>query len=243
MIRFISDLHLDQKRPGTIRAFLIFLEDCKNNNVTELYILGDFFEFWIGDDAIEAWMHPIIASLKQSSKHFKIFLMHGNRDFTIGKKFAKHCAVKLIKDPTVIQLNNQRILIMHGDLLCTDDIEYLRFRKIIRNPLILTILMNLPLKIRFKLANSLRNNSKESMTHKPIDIMDATEQGVIKFSNKYNCDIIIHGHTHRPKIHKELLIKNKSVTRITLGDWGTSALGFEIKNRLTKLDLIDFLDL
>jgi len=245
MIRFISDLHLSPKRPQTIRAFFSFLNNCKNEKITSLYILGDFFEYWIGDDFSEPWIDEVKAQLSSCEKDFPIFFMAGNRDFTLGKRFATQSKVNLLDEPKILNVANKTILLMHGDLLCTQDTSYLTFRKVIRNPFILFILKCLPLKTRLKLAHNLREGSSKSMQAKPKEIMDATHEGVLKYSKKYDCDLLIHGHTHRPNIHPPIALESpasqpKQSIRITLGDWSEQAYGLEIEETTGLFNLIDF---
>ena len=241
MIRFISDLHLDPSRPKTIRAFFSFLDNCLQEKITELYILGDFFESWVGDDYIEPWVTQIINELKNCQPHFPIFFIAGNRDFTLGKNFAKQSKITILKEPFVLTVQNKKVLLMHGDLLCTDDTSYLRFRKVIRNPVILFILKRLPLKTRLKLALKLRKNSSESMQQKNEAIMDTTDSGIIKYANKYNCDLLIHGHTHRPMNHTPIESNNRNIQRITLGDWSDTAIGLELNEKNLEYKLTDFI--
>jgi len=242
MIRFISDLHLDPSRPDTIRAFFCFLENCQTDKINSLYILGDFFETWVGDDYIEPWVEQIIQELAKSNKHFPIYFMAGNRDFTLGKTFANKSKLTILKDPHTLTFKNKKILLMHGDLLCTEDLSYLKFRKVIRNPALLFILKRLPLKTRLNLASKLRDNSAKSMQQKKVNIMDATHEGVIKFTRKYDCEIIIHGHTHRPKIHDILIHDKHAIERITLGDWGKTAIGLELNEVNFDFKLIDYMN-
>jgi len=242
MIRFISDLHLDPSRPNITRAFFCFLKNCQKENINALYILGDFFEYWVGDDFIEPWVIEIITNLKNCNLHFPIYFIAGNRDFTLGNSFAKKSKLTILNEPYRLQINNKQILLMHGDLLCTDDTSYLKFRKVIRNPFLLFILKKLPLSTRLKLASSLRNNSSRQMQQKSENIMDATIKGVIRHTQKYNCNLLlIHGHTHRPKIHADLTNNNTLIKRITLGDWGKQAIGLQLNEENFEYKLIDFI--
>ncbi|MCJ8315301.1 MAG: UDP-2,3-diacylglucosamine diphosphatase, partial [Saccharospirillaceae bacterium] len=176
------------------------------------------------------------------NSHFPIYFIAGNRDFTLGQTFAKKSHLTILNEPYTLIIENKKILLMHGDLLCTDDISYLKFRKIIRNPILLFILKKLPLKTRLKLAFSLRNSSSKHMHQKAKNIMDTTNKGVSLYTNKYKCDLLIHGHTHRPKIHKPKINEQILVSRITLGDWGEQAIGLELNEKDFKYELIDYIN-
>lgn len=216
--QFISDLHLTPERPAIARAFMAFMEE-QAPAADALYILGDFFEYWIGDDAMEPFHYDIARVLKRyTNSGRQLFLMAGNRDFAIGKKFLQLSGAQWLKDPCIIDLNNQKVLLTHGDLLCTDDREYQKYRRVIRNPLVMALLRITPLAWRQKLAGQIRTSSKTAKTEKSLDIMDVNEQAVSAMMARYNVELMIHGHTHRPCEHKVALGKNEG-RRIVLGDW------------------------
>ena len=148
--------------------------------------------------------------------------MHGNRDFLIGEKFCRLAGAKLLKDPSVIKLGQTPVLLSHGDLLCTADTEYLKMRRLLRNPLSLFILRNLPLAMRLKLARGLRNQSQQRTRMKAQQITDVTPAAVAPFMQRYQVQLLIHGHTHRPQRHKLQLDPNTPAERIVLGDWDQS---------------------
>lgn len=198
-IYFISDIHLDSKNLIVENKFLNFIYD-HGSNMKELYILGDLFEFWIDDNYDISQNKNIISKLKNlSEKGTKIFLIHGNRDFLIGKNFEKITNIKILPENYIVNLQDMRILITHGDLLCTDDIEYQKFRKFIRNKIIVSIFNFLSNNIKSKLALYLRNKSKKITSQKPDQIMDVNHETVLSFYKKFKTNIIIHGHTHRKK--------------------------------------------
>ena len=209
---FIADLHLSPDHPRLVRGFLALLQQYKNEN-TQLYILGDWFNAWIGDDYSAPWLDEIVNALKQfTNAGNQVFFLVGNRDFALGQKFLNQFNGKLLPDEFTLNIANKKFRIEHGDALCTDDVSYQRFKKIIRNPILLGILKSMPLSFRQKLANGFRKKSRESQQNKSYDIMDVNAQAVEKALS--DVDVLIHGHTHRPEIHYEF---NK--TRIVLGDW------------------------
>ncbi|MCJ8168044.1 UDP-2,3-diacylglucosamine diphosphatase [Atopomonas sediminilitoris] len=215
---FISDLHLEAERPDITRAFLRFL-DQEAQGCAALYILGDFFEVWIGDDAQAPFQRDIATRLKAlSAVGTVIYLMHGNRDFMLGKAFCRQAGATLLADPTVITLAGERTLLTHGDLLCTEDLGYQKMRRLLRNPVSLWLLRHLPLSKRQQLARKLRNQSKNSTQMKAAAIMDVTPSAVTAYLQQYGCTRMIHGHTHRPARHP-LTLPNASAERIVLGDW------------------------
>ncbi|MBL4834054.1 MAG: UDP-2,3-diacylglucosamine diphosphatase [Pseudomonas sp.] len=215
---FISDLHLQPERPDITRAFLHCLES-RAREADELYILGDFFEVWLGDDEQSPLATEVINSLAKLSAHgTRVYLMHGNRDFLLGKRFCRAAGCTLLPDPHIVQLNGERVLLMHGDSLCTDDLGYMRMRRMLRNPLSLFILRNLSLNQRRKIGRKLRNESREQTRQKPSDITDVNLGEVAETMRKHGVRRLIHGHTHRPAVH-QLVISGEPAQRIVLGDW------------------------
>lgn len=218
MILLISDLHLEQERPDISRAFLHFLES-RASAAEALYILGDFFEVWIGDDAISPFQRSIAQALRQlSDSGTRIYLMHGNRDFMLGQAFCREAGCTLLRDPSLVELGGERVLLMHGDSLCTQDQAYMRLRRWLRNPLSLLILRNLPLATRRKLARKLRNESRAQTRRKASDIVDVTPTEVPRIMAAHGVRTLIHGHTHRPAVH-QLEVAGQPARRIVLGDW------------------------
>jgi UDP-2,3-diacylglucosamine hydrolase len=218
VILLISDLHLEEERPDISRAFLHFLET-RASQAEALYILGDFFEVWIGDDAMTPFQHSIAEALRRlSERGTRIYLMHGNRDFMLGDGFCRAAGCTLLSDPSVVELCGERVLLMHGDSLCTRDEGYMRLRRLLRNPFSLLVLRHLPLSTRRKLARKLRNESRSQTRMKATDIIDVTPELIPRVLAEHRVRTLIHGHTHRPATH-ELLVNGQPAQRIVLGDW------------------------
>lgn len=226
---FISDLHLSEDNEPLTDLFLNFLEYMAPRAKT-LYILGDFFEMWLGDDDNRPLARLISTHLHNLAEDgIKIYLMRGNRDIMMGERFAKQCNAVLLKDPTVIQLYGEPTLLLHGDSLCTLDTAHQRYRKLTLHPLVRWIFLHLPLILRKKIASFLRKKSKkhqlDSLSLKKdslsdtVNILDVNRIEVIEMLKLYECSQMIHGHTHQPKIHhiKEL---SPPGIRVVLGDWG-----------------------
>jgi len=210
----ISDLHLQEKRPELTKAFKKFLIS-HAANVDSLYILGDLFEAWIGDDFENDFILEVKLELKKySSLGKKIYLMHGNRDFLLGKKFCEEIGGFLLDDPTTIKINNFEITLMHGDSLCTDDLDYQSFRTVVRDEKWQIDFLEKEISERIELAQNLREVSKIENKDKDHQIMDVNIMAVNEIFQRFKNNILIHGHTHRPKIHEE-----KYGTRYVLGDW------------------------
>ncbi len=215
---FISDLHLAPERPEIIRLFERFVDEIAIHADT-LFILGDFLEYWIGDDDRASGLGSVFSALSRLHQAgTKIKFMHGNRDFLIGNKLATRYHFEIIDDPYPIKLNDLPVLLMHGDLLCTDDIAYQNFRRKVRSNTIQYLFLLLPLSIRERIARSLRGTSKKATSNKPETIMDVNQQSVENTMRKNGISILIHGHTHRPAIH-EFELDGNNVKRIVLGDW------------------------
>ena len=217
---FISDLHLRPERPDINRAFLSFLEQI-SADAEKLYLLGDIFEAWIGDDAMLPQIEPITTALKQLDKlGCQLFFQHGNRDFLVGPAFAEHIGATLLEEACVIELpNHQSALIMHGDQLCTDDVEYQQFRGLVRSAAWQHEFLAKTLEERVAIAQQLREASKASAKTKSNAIMDVNSQAVVQTFAQYQVPILIHGHTHRPAIHRQQGAAEGD--RIVLGDWDT----------------------
>ena len=215
---FIADLHLAQNRPDITACFLSFLEK-DAVHAQKLYILGDLFEVWFGDD-FQSPLNDQVASALTALAHTgtEIFFIHGNRDFVLGKHYAKRASMTLLPEKTTVDLYGQQALIMHGDTLCTRDVDYQKFRKKSRTWWWMGLVTNLPLWYRKRLAEGYREKSKNAQQMKSLDIMDVTSSEVVKELEDYNCQLLIHGHTHRPAVH-ELTANNKAAKRIVLGDW------------------------
>ena len=213
-VLFISDLHLAPERPAVTRAFLSFLSD-RAANAESLYILGDLFEAWIGDDDPSAMAGEVQDALRNlSDSGVNLFIQQGNRDFLLGKRFIKRCGAVMLGDEHIVEYAGHRALAMHGDSLCTDDIDYQRFRRKARNPIYMWCLSHLPLKRRQKLATDWRAKSMAANSNKASAIMDVNAQAVATVMGNHGVEVLIHGHTHRPNRHALA-----SGERIVLGDW------------------------
>lgn len=215
---FISDLHLQKKHIDSAEWFLYLLSQLPGK-ADALYILGDLFEAWVGDDDNDPFVHDIIAALKAATQNgLAIYYLHGNRDFLIGKKFLKATGCVLLKEEQLISVYGTPLLLMHGDLLCGDDFNYLRFRKVIRQPILHKIYLLLPLYVRKTIAKFLRNQSSRYTAHLPLQKMDVTTNMLQSYLSKYKTSHILHGHTHQPAIHNEML-NDRMIQRIVLGAW------------------------
>jgi len=215
---FIADLHLAQNRPDITACFLSFLKNDAPKAQT-LYILGDLFEYWIGDDDKNPFVIEVASALNALSLlGTKIYFIHGNRDFLLGRNYAKSCGMQLLPETDMIDLYGKPVLIMHGDTLCTRDIAYQAFRKKSRSWWWQAIVKNLPLFVRKKIAEDYRKKSASATALKSQEIMDVTETEVIAELELHKSQLLIHGHTHRPKVH-DIQANNKAAQRIVLGDW------------------------
>ena len=215
---FISDLHLEESRPDIIRAFFLFLDSIQGD-ADKLYILGDFFESWIGDDENTELQLEVKQRLKAlSDQGCKLYFMHGNRDFLVGDVFAQETGASLLEDPCVIDLAGEQTLLMHGDSLCTADTGYMKFRATIRNPAFLAPFLKRPIEERKITARQLRAMSQANNQDKSNEIMDVTPEEVIRELEAHQVQSMIHGHTHRPMIH-DIVANGTAAKRIVLGDW------------------------
>ena len=211
---FISDLHLDHKREDIKKAFFKFLES-EAYEFKNLYILGDLFEVWIGDDFEDDFTNQVISKLKKFSQSNKnIYIMHGNRDFLLGEKFAEKCGAKLIPDPLILDGKGKKIMLSHGDIFCTDDLEYQDFKEKVRNEKWKIEFLSKNLRDREEIAKNLRKESAVKNEKKQDYLMDVNKSEVEKIAQENEIEILIHGHVHRPKIHNEVFGQ-----RIVLGDW------------------------
>ncbi|HET7649141.1 MAG TPA: UDP-2,3-diacylglucosamine diphosphatase [Gammaproteobacteria bacterium] len=215
---FISDLHLDPFRQQITAQFLEFLrEDARDADA--LYILGDFFEAWIGDDDPDPHHARVVAGLRDlTTSGVPAYFMHGNRDFLIGERFAGLTGCRLLTDPTVLSINGTRTLLMHGDTLCTDDVDYQRFRALVRNPDWQRAFLAKSLQERRAFAAQARSESRSHTMEKADAIMDVNQQTVERVMLEHDVSQLIHGHTHRPAIHR-FTVNGTPLTRIVLGDW------------------------
>lgn len=215
---FISDLHLDPRRPAITTLFLDFLER-RATKAEALYILGDLFEAWIGDDDDGVLGRQVAAALKTlSQRGVPVYLLHGNRDFLLGEGFAALSGVRLLPETVVIDLYATPTLILHGDTLCTDDVNYQAFRAQVRSPAWQTRILALPLTQRRAMASQLRAESQQATQQKAADITDINPDAVARALEEHGVRRLIHGHTHRPAIH-DWERNGEALQRIVLGDW------------------------
>lgn len=257
----ISDLHLSPEEPALVQAFLALLDDCLAlPALKRLFILGDWFEVWLGDDFYLSlseeqrqthWLTPLIVKLKRLRvAGCEILVMHGNRDFLLGQPFCNLFGGELIDEPYTLAVGQQNYRLEHGDALCTDDKKYQFFRKVMRNRLTQWYLLNKSLEKRLAIADNMRQKSQKNNANKAAHIMDVNEQAVATALN--NHDALLHGHTHRPAIHQT--VNNK--IRYVLGDWrlldenkrqpkvvaviGTIMTEVSVENSDAKFDLFEF---
>jgi UDP-2,3-diacylglucosamine hydrolase len=217
---FISDLHLCDSRPHINQAFIQFLQTTATQ-AKSLFILGDLFEYWAGDDAIAIGQHQaVIGALKNLSQtNTQVFFMHGNRDFLLGDTFAVACGATFLPDPSLLMLFEKPVLLSHGDALCTDDTAYMQFREIVRNAAWQAEFLAQPLSQRIAYIEKLRTKSEQEKSTKSMQIMDVNANAVAQLMRENNYPpLLIHGHTHRPNTHLLTLDGHKS-ERWVLGDW------------------------
>ena len=209
----ISDLHLTERHPATFELFTKFIKE-QATQAESLYILGDLFDFWVGDDDLTSFNLKVIKLLQSLSQNcIPVFIMRGNRDFLIGSRFARTCGAKLLHDPHVLQLDSKKLVLTHGDILCTDDRAYQRFRRVIQSKLMRLIAGILPLNWRRKIAIKLRQKTRKPGAE--ANYGDVNQTAVQAMLAKYNCKLMIHGHTHRFAEHNY----ENGAKRYVLGDW------------------------
>ncbi|MHB1238922.1 MAG: UDP-2,3-diacylglucosamine diphosphatase [Gammaproteobacteria bacterium] len=215
---FISDLHLDPERPAITELFLDLLGG-RAARCAGLYILGDLFEAWAGDDDLTPQIRDVLDGLQQLTVGgTPVFLMHGNRDFLIGADFEALTGCRIIPDPTVVELQDKRVLLMHGDTLCIDDEDYMAWRATVRNDRWIREFLTRPLDERRSLVRMARERSRTATRNKPEEIMDVNQGAVVQVMDAHRVHWLIHGHTHRPAFH-HFDLHGQPATRIVLGDW------------------------
>ncbi|MDC9623930.1 UDP-2,3-diacylglucosamine diphosphatase [Xenorhabdus sp. XENO-7] len=234
---FIADLHLSEQEPAITAGFLRFLRE-EATSAESLYILGDFFDYWIGDDDPNSLHNEIAQALNElKQKGIPCYFIHGNRDFLLGSRFARESGLILLPQEKVLELYGKRILILHGDTLCTDDTGYQQYRKRVHTPWVQRLFLLLPLFIRLKIAAKMRAGSQYANSQKSESIMDVNQQAVIEHFEKYQVDWMIHGHTHRPAIH-DIQVADKIVHRGVLGAWHHQGSMFKVTE--TSIELMFF---
>ena len=215
---FISDLHLDETRPHIVDLFTIFLSG-QAREAAALYILGDLFESWIGDDDDSALALRVAAETRAlRDSGVPVYFMHGNRDFLLGARYAARAGMTLLPDPTIIELEGERVLLMHGDTLCTDDIDYQKFRTLVRDPGWQRQFLAKSLSERRAFAAQARGESRKHTSKARPAIMDVNPAAVETMMRAHGVRRLIHGHTHRPATH-QLNLDGNAAERIVLGDW------------------------
>ena len=211
---FISDLHLSENTPSVTEGFFEFLKTAAQE-LSHLYILGDLFEAWVGDDNDSQHAMSVMQKINHATRNgLEIFFIHGNRDFLCGQKFAEQSNLTLLPDPFFLNFFDQKIALSHGDNFCTEDLEYIKFKKEVRSEKWQQEFLQKPLDDRLNIASNMRDASQKNNSNKDISIMDVTPNAIQEFFAEHRIDLLIHGHTHRPNTHQI-----NSGTRIVLGDW------------------------
>ena len=215
----ISDLHLTEERPAANERFISLLEQ-KGRAADALYILGDFFEYWIGDDDLAEPFNGVIASLLKdlTRRGVSVYLMHGNRDFLIGEGFCTATGAHLLQDPSVLEIGGVKTLLMHGDTLCTDDVDYQTWRRKARDPAFQAAFLAKPLDERRQQVHQMREKSKQVVQEKTAEIMDVNDDAVRQALRSHGVRRLIHGHTHRPGRHA-IEVDGRRCERWVLPDW------------------------
>ncbi|MFT6984991.1 MAG: UDP-2,3-diacylglucosamine hydrolase [Psychromonas sp.] len=219
---FIADLHLSEQHPKISEAFFSFLQnDAKD--VDALYILGDLFEVWIGDDEHTPLMDEVAKRLTAYAKvnQAKIYYLHGNRDFMIGKNYAQQASMQLLREHCEIDLYGENVLVMHGDTLCLADKNYQKMRSVIHNPLLQFIFNLMPLSVRKKIGWKIRSASQSKKVYKDKNIMAVTQSEVLRLMEKHQTATLIHGHTHQVAEH-QFELSGKPARRFDVGDWSAN---------------------
>ena len=216
---FISDLHLAIERPHTLTLFEHFLAAYPQAG-DRLFILGDLFDVWIGDDDDATLADRVRAALRAASdRGVTLFIQRGNRDLVMGKRLMRDCGARMLPDCHVTDVAGQPTLLMHGDLLCTDDVDYQKTRRRFRNPLFQWVMLRKSLRERRRILAEYRRRSREMTALKPADIMDVNADTVVRYLQKHHVSHLIHGHTHRPASHEHDLPDGTVATRLVLPEW------------------------
>jgi UDP-2,3-diacylglucosamine hydrolase len=216
-IDFISDLHLQVAEPATAKAWFDYMASTEGSQADAIFILGDWFEVWVGDDDEDPFAALCAAVMRQRSKRSELFIMHGNRDFLMGVDLAERCGATLLDDPARLDFNGTSYLLTHGDALCTDDTSYMRFRELVRAPEWQAEFLAKPLAERKNIARQIRTQS-QAQHGLATSYADVNELLALEWLNTHGCDVMIHGHTHKPASHKL-----GSGERHVLSDWDASA--------------------
>ena len=227
---FISDLHLSEKAPSVTEGFFEFLKTAAQE-LSHLYILGDLFEAWVGDDDDSELTIKVMQQINYATRNgLEIFFIHGNRDFLCGQNFAKQSNLTILPDPFFLDFFDLKIALSHGDDFCTKDLEYIEFKKEVRSQTWQKQFLQKTLDERLKIASNMRDASENSNHKKDMAIMDVTPSAIDKFFAEHKVDLLIHGHTHRPNTHQ-----TNAGTRIVLGDWNKTGWCFMLDDQQKEL--------
>lgn len=234
---FISDLHLEAERPDISKQFLHFMQT-EASEADDLYILGDLFEAWVGDDDPNTHYFTIKRALRKLvDSGIPVYFMRGNRDFMVGREFANETGVEILKDPYKVVMYGQKVLLSHGDVLCTDDVQYQKIRKMTRDPDWQATMRAKPLKDRLRMAAEARRQSLEQTLNLSMEIMDVNKDAVKLVIEKFQVDVLLHGHTHRPAVH-DVEVGRRKAKRIVLGDWYTQGSMLRWDSRGPRLEVM-----
>ena len=232
---FISDLHLSEKTPSITEGFFKFLKAAEQE-FSHLYILGDLFEAWIGDDDDSPFALGVVKAIKDATRSgLEIFFMHGNRDFLCSEKFSEDTNMTMLQDPFFMDYFNQKIALSHGDDFCTDDLEYVKFKKEVRSLPWQQNFLSQPLEDRRDIASNMRDVSQAHNNNKATSIMDVAPNSIQEFFTEHQIDLLIHGHTHRPNTHKAIA-PNIHGVRIVLGDWHETGWCLTLEDQERRLE-------
>lgn len=242
-ILFISDLHLSPTRPDITQSFLQFLAQ-KARFATKLYVLGDLFDFWLGDDDNSEFATSIKQAFRQlTDSGVECYFQHGNRDFLVGKRFARETGIKLLPEECKIELRGSSAILLHGDTLCIDDIKYQEFRTKVHQPWLQRVFKCIPLVFRKKIVRKIQGQTRNDKSSKSLDIMDVNKNEVVRVMEKHNTNLMIHGHTHREATHQIVLANNTQATRMVLSDWDNSAVVLIVDESGFRTEKFPFLEI
>jgi UDP-2,3-diacylglucosamine hydrolase len=240
-VLFLSDLHLDPDRPGSLETFLRFMRT-DAIYAERLFILGDLFEVWIGDDENDPRLEPVLeALLSLRAYEVPCYVMHGNRDFLLGDAFSERTGCRIMSDYVTVDVYDKSMLLTHGDLLCTDDTAYMGLRATVRDEGWQRDFLKKPITERRQIAANMRAQSKTETARKPGDIMDVNQRTVEETMRSHGVAHLVHGHTHRPGVHR-FGLDGRMATRIVLGDWYEEPTILQWDNNGFKLRTLNYDD-